>query len=283
MGPLIEARPKNFRDLLLKLLSLTRSTNFCRRRVQSMQPMYIPDFGKIEQKTSELMTESTQTWFRFVFDYPRLDVRKWHAMIAEFEEAKRGKMDLLEYCAECCDEIWNEREHMIHAELPEVQRLIRAQILCANEIILFGLPDIKQEGAFEALAPSKIPEHLFVACQQKRQTLMANGSNNVDDHQEMCAYIAKTVGAIPAYAALLHPGVLWIFRDRTMNSLLLTCQIAMVAGIEFDDRQVTLIDVGRNNLCKFQIERGANKWEKNLRKFCEDGRESEAPSVLSML
>ena len=268
-NPLIRSNTKNFRDEITKMLSLTRSTNFCRRRIQSMQPVLIPDFAQIEERNIDTMMASLIKWFEFHVDYPRWTKKEWNELYEELNGSKKSRGDMLQNCADVIDDVLKDGEEMYQSELPELQRLIHAQIMCSNEIILFDLPQIAQQGAFPPLVPTKIPVKLYVACKKRREKLELlekQGNGNGDVERQMCEYINEIGRQTHAYAVLVHQGLLFIYKNRTMNAVLITVQVPMVDSIEISEREIELVDNGVS--CAFRVEHNLGAWEFNLKKFC---------------
>ena len=269
-NPLIKSDTKNFRDLMVQISALIHSATFCRRRIQSIQPQLLPDFAMIEMNSTDLLLASFIKWSRFVTEYPKFTKEEWVDLSKEFKKYenknKKRMGDMIQVCAKIISQVQKDGNDFIRDELPEVGRLIDAQIMVQDEIIIYDLMKVIQDGPFSPLTPTTIPPKLSEAIEIHRTKLYQR--KNIDIEHEMALFLERIGHKIPAYGLLLNQGIIIFFKDKTMDTVLLTIQLQTIQNIHLNLKDIQLIY--NQQILRFGFENTLKlkHWKQHIQTFC---------------
>ena len=250
-NPLVRQRTHNFTESMSRLLTLIRTTMFCRRKIQSMQTVYVPDFARIEQHSTAVLLSALVQWVSFVACHPTLTRKKWEGLqTAVFKNEPKFFDDMLRIDAKIIVQIYDDAAKFIDEELPEVERLLREQIEMSGSLVVNDLRKVQQIGAFTALFATEIPS--------KIQT----------ESDEQMSWQMETVQKTKAFGLLLKQGVMFVFESQSMQSLLLCVQISMLESIRISSKSFTF--EYKEQSIKFVTSANQIKeWKTHLAEYCE--------------
>ena len=271
-NPLIKQNTKNFRHSMSKLLTLYRTTSYCRRRLQALMPALMADFAMIEMSATNTMLDSFTEWIEYMLAQSDFGVEEWRQMKHHKDRAPGGD-DMLRQSRQTVQMGKMELADFISSEIAEVKRLQLAQIEIEGPIVLTDLLKVVQKGPYGQLIPTGVPTKMEDAIRVQRERLYRDMEAQHGEHdveQKMAEYLQRVGNRLMAYGVLLNQGILYVFAGPEQERALLCVQMAVLDNVHVDGKCFLLHHPGYDEVVlELPSEDAMKEWLPHVAKFCQ--------------
>eukprot|EP01083_Nonionella_stella_P276150 938206_1 len=267
-NPLIKEITGNFADEMSKILSLMRTSTYCRRKIQAMLiSSLLEDYEDVEVVCSDVLLENMMQWIEYVVFSPHTirndEWNEWLSMVLHHEHNATSNSDMLNLCGEILSDSLEEGKEFVIEELDEVERLINAQIICQSPITIYGYSAIKQINCFHAMVPTSTPHQIQNAIDGHREQM--------ENEQEEVDLPHNILYKLRGYGALLLQGQFYIFETDKMERVILTVNIKGLHHIHVKTDQFDFELHDKEQVVSFGVmyKEHMTTWKAALEHFCE--------------
>ena len=157
-NPLIKTNVKIFPKFLNETLTLIRSSNYAKRRMNCIVSALLPDFMTSEISSANVMCESIKEFMETQMsklNSSEAIENQIKTLLAESvahssDTQNSGVINSLQVCHNTLSDMSNDTNDLIEDEIPQVSQLTNSQILCQSDMLVIGADFIKKHDPMSA-------------------------------------------------------------------------------------------------------------------------------------